>query len=153
MTLSAVADRDERGVAPQGPIVDKNIPTERDGPLVPDKAGYKLPPLHPSTLLHALKVLASLTLCSHLEKLSAHWAMTTCSGTQVSAFPRKSAPNQGSSSHRVPGPLPGAGQAQGTLQMGGNDEQPLVRVAVCLSGLSVISISQPCQNAISTPTG
>lgn len=31
MTLSAVADRDERGIAPWGPIVDKNIPTERDG--------------------------------------------------------------------------------------------------------------------------
>ena len=39
MTLSAVADRDERGVAPWGPIMDKNIPTERDGPPVPDKAG------------------------------------------------------------------------------------------------------------------
>lgn len=31
MTLSAVADRDERGIAPWGPFVDKNIPTERDG--------------------------------------------------------------------------------------------------------------------------
>lgn len=31
MTLLAVADRDERGIAPWGPIVDKNIPTERDG--------------------------------------------------------------------------------------------------------------------------
>lgn len=131
----------------------KTSPLNVMDPWCQTRLGYKLPPLHPSTLLHALKVLASLTLCSHLEKLSAHWAMTTCSGTQVSAFPRKSAPNQGSSSHRVPGPLPGAGQAQGTLQMGGNDEQPLVRAAVCLSGLSVISISQPCQNAISTPTG
>lgn len=53
--------------------------------------------------------------------------MTTFSGTQVAPSPRNSAPNQGRSSHSVPGPLPGAGQAQGTLQMGGKDEQPLVK--------------------------
>lgn len=61
MTLSAVADRDERGVAPWGPIMDKNIPTERDGPRCQTRLGCKLPPLHPGTLLHALKVLASHT--------------------------------------------------------------------------------------------
>lgn len=53
--------------------------------------------------------------------------MTTSSGTQVAPSPRNSAPNQGRSSHSVPAPLPGAGQAQGTLQTGGKDEQPLVK--------------------------
>lgn len=120
---SAVADRDER-VALRGRSWIKTSPLNVMDPGARQGWGISCLPCiqHPAPCTQGPGL--PHTLLSFAEKLSSPWAMTTCSGTQVSAFPRKSAPNQGSSSHRVPGPLPGAGQAQGTLQMGGAMTSP-----------------------------